>query len=231
MRPNPLLLLLSLSAFGLAVSASANVPRPGKGVADPPAVPQQPLGKIGFPDDGPPAALESTQRLALARKFDPKFGKLVVDVPQVLEMRLTPARSVLENGAKIGLASGIDFTGPTVKTPNGAYWLSGKATDWSAVTPTASSIIEISVPTEVGKYYAIDCRVREYDVLPNKYSEASFDLTLGGVKKPVTSEGGHLIAATKATTSTTTFAIEYRDALARPFHAMAFWGCDVGKAG
>lgn len=226
-------LLLSVCVLGLAVRSgepvSANAPRLG-GARNPAVQPQHPVLALQLPDVEPPAALPSNRRLEQLKKVDPLRAKLFADLLQVLEMRLTPARPMLDNGAQIELASGVDFTGPTLKSPGGAYWLSGKATDWSSITPTAPSIIQIRVPTEIGKVYAVDCRVREYDAIQNKFSEAAFDLTLGGVERPVTSDGGHVLGAIKATAATTTIVIEYRDALARPFHALAFWGCDIGKA-
>lgn len=230
---NPVLLVFACLA-GLAVipgeAASAKVPRPKIDGSNPTATSRPHGGSaIVFPDIEPPDVLEDNRRKGLLRKSAPLLLKVLGDLPQVLEMRLTPVRSVLENGAKIEFASGIDFTGPTLKSPTGAYWLSGKATDWSAITPTAPSRIEIRVPTEIGKVYAVDCRAREYDALQNKFTEASFNLSLNGVAQAATTDGGHVLGATKATATTSTITIEYRDALARPFHALAFWGCDVGK--
>lgn len=222
----PTLLLLSLCGFGLAAGPGAHA-SPQTPRVDAAAVVAVPLSRKA-PDLGPPAALPLDRRVELTKAWAPKLRSIVL--PPALDMRLAPARPTLDNGARISLASGVDYVGPTAPTPLGSYWLSGKATDWSAITPTAASIVELVVPTEVGEIYALDCRAREYDALPNAYSEATFTLAFGASTKTVTSEGGHVLAATKATATTTTITLTYVDAQARPFHAMAFWGCEIGKA-
>ena len=211
-------------------SASANVTKPRIGGSVKPAP-----SRARMPSEGvaPPAPLSSLARLdALTKIVDADQIAKMKATPATLEMRLSPMRPRLDNGARIDFINGVDLTGPTPVWPDGAYWLSGKATDWIEFTSSLPSMLELLVPTQSGKHYVIDCRALEYQGgLSETYTDAVVTLKVDGVATPVQAKDGHLLAVAKASAANTRFSFEYRDNPPRPFHALVWWGCDIGKAG
>lgn len=219
-----------------AVPPAVTKPIVRKAPADRPRLQARPTGGVAVP-----SALTKATRSALLRKLivDKKKQDALAQLPATLEMRLTPMHPSLDNGARIEAAAGIDYTGPSLEWPEGAYWMIGKANDWYYPDGNylEASTITIRVPTEPGKMHVVDCRALVWDYWGydtgqyNSFVEGTVKLRLGGTAQTVKTVQGHILGVLHATEASSKIEIEYADPEHISYHGLIFWGCDVGKVG
>jgi hypothetical protein len=186
-----------------------------------------------------PTTLNKATRTKLLKSMVPKSKQdALAELPQLLEMRLTPMHPLLDSGARIEAATGIDFQGATPEWPDGSYWMSGKVTEWyyPASEWREPSKLVVSVPTEVDKMYVVDCRALVWDYWGydtgqyNSFGDGPVKLTLGKAPtQTVSSVDGHVLGVLQAKGTTSKITLEYSDPELISYHGLVFWGCDIGK--
>ena len=185
--------------------------------------------------DGPrtlaPASKNDALRLAAPGALEPmkraiKLGAAIKAIgvaqspPQTLETRVTPVAPRAAGGAQIVRAGIGTFNGADADEPDGSYMLA-RGTGFGAL-----STIEMRIPTEAGKLYVLDCRVRTPPSAGTKLM-----LVRAGSSSPVTVEDGHVLdafvakgAQTDLTLAASTGPNEIQGPIAY------FYGCDFGRA-
>jgi hypothetical protein len=148
-------------------------------------------------------------------------------VPAELEMRLTPTRPTLDNGARMRSAVNVLWNNAMPQSPDGVLGLTGEG--WAS-----GSWLVFEFPTVVGKYYVVDCRAQDYDpqgkpipiTMAISYDSAG---QFGGTWTNVTSKGGHILDVFKATDTIAHVDLYWADPTKQDYHMAAFWGCDFGQ--
>lgn len=141
--------------------------------------------------------------------------------PQTLDVRLTPMASRAPGGAAITRAGTIVFQGPEAGEPDGSYALmrGGGA--------VAIASVEMRVPTESGKLYVVDCRVRAPQGAATK-----FTLTRGTTTSLVSVDDGHIYGAFTAASASSAIVVGATPGPGDTSGVLGyFYGCDIGKAG
>lgn len=186
--------------------------------ADPQAMALTPKGGVGRPDaPGPLVAVKRIATLSTALK---QLGS-TQDPPQTLETRLTPLTPRLPSGARIVRAGVVTFDAADPKTPDGSFTLERPS---GAI---AIATVEMRVPTEPGKMYVVDCRVRAL-----AGSSTAFAVTRGSTTSTLPVDDGHILTAFTATSAESPLVVAAMPTSPTDKSAVLgyFYGCDVGKA-
>lgn len=173
-----------------------------------------------------PKALPLAKRLARVNALVTKLGyeklKKLDDVQPV-----TPRTPELENGAKLLHAGGVGYDGPSQEAPDALFWLHYKG-------DIDRSVVGFAWPTEVGKLYAMDCAVKVDDYAapspPNAHDKAYIKVNgEDGALQPIT--GGHVLHAFIATEASAYVRMEYRTDVDFSSRRLAWYGCELVRAG
>lgn len=172
---------------------------------------------------GAPGSLDASKRLTrLSAVLKVAGAPATAAVPPTLEMHLAPMAPRAANGALITRAGTVVLQGPEANEPEGSYALMRGA------GMVAMSSIEMSFPTEPGKFYLVDCRVRT----ASSSSQTQFIVTRGSSTSVMPAEDGHIITAFSATASKTALVVAAMPGGPSDTAALFgyFYACDVGKA-
>lgn len=191
----------AFASFGLVVAVSlvSSLVR-----ADGPAIGELAQAK-------PISPLPPTKKLTAINAVMKALGAPAMASVPPANVKLTPVAPVGEGGARIASASRLSFVAPAPAFPDGVYMLD--------VPSGAKSEIKLEVPTEVGKYHVLDCKLTQF------FGGSPLML---GVKRAGASgqnlapDDGHYLYTFKADKPMTHILLGTE-------HSAAFYGCEVTK--
>lgn len=211
-RPGFVMLALAVSLVGARVSHAAPDPK------DEPAV---------SPSAPAPAELTKAKQLSLINKRLTKIGRSKITRLPDGRIRLTPHSHTHQSGARIRSMWGLYFENAG-DGHDGTYTLS-----W-AQPKGASQEIALEYPTEDGKVYVLDCRVRssgrDASGKPVTFSPDLWASPTGSAGAMWPGSDGHVLVPFIAESAKTTIRITLQRAYS-DYETVTWYGCDLLGAG
>ncbi|MFO0669944.1 MAG: hypothetical protein U0235_10010 [Polyangiaceae bacterium] len=167
------------------------------------------LGDVG--QAKPIVPLPVTKKLAAVNVAMKGLGMPALTSLPPANVKLTPVAPLGEGGARIASASRHSFVAPAPQFPDGVFMLE--------VATGTKSEIKLDVPTEVGKYHVLDCKLTQF------FGSSPLVLSVkreGASVQNLNPDDGHYLYTFKADKPKAAFQLTTE-------HSAAFYGCEVTK--